>query len=74
VPDPRHRWDVDCRDVFGRRAVCRIALASNGQIMLASPPGEVALLNQHAASVLARVLREAAWGGDSDNPLDRSVD
>jgi len=56
------QWWADCADVFGRDRTMWIGLTPTS-ILMAVPPGEVAVLSAEQASELAKVLTlaVAAW-------------
>lgn len=56
---PRNEWSVPCRDIAGRKRDLTV-LAHSGQVVLVSPPGELAVLAPLEVGRLRAALRDAA--------------
>lgn len=61
----RNEWSVTCRDIAGRRRDLTI-LAHAGQVVLVSPPGELAVLAPLEVGRLRAALRDAVVDASTD--------
>lgn len=67
-------WAVGCRDIAGRRRDMTV-LAQAGQVVIVSPPGELAVLTPLEVGRLRAALRDAvlgAAGGTHDHVAGES--
>lgn len=61
-----YEWSVGCRDIGGRRRDMTV-LAQSGQVVLVSPPGELAVLTPLEVGRLRAALRDAVLDAASSS-------